>query len=106
MSEEKHHNHVTSYKTYLGVLTILIALTFLSVAITQIELSRWAAAAALTLAGIKSTFVLLIFMHLKFELIPFIGVRLLLEVWLQLEILRYIVSCVSHVEFILEMFAL
>ena len=65
MSEEKHH--VTSYKTYLGILAILITLTLLSVAITQIELSRWAAAAALLLAGIKSTFVLLIFMHLKFD---------------------------------------
>jgi cytochrome c oxidase subunit 4 len=65
MAEEKHH--ITSYKTYLLVLGVLITLTFLSVAITQIELSRWAAAAALLLAGIKSTFVLLIFMHLKFD---------------------------------------
>lgn len=65
MAEEKHH--ITPYKTYLAVLGVLIILTLLSVAITQIELSRWATAAALLLAGIKSTFVLLIFMHLKFD---------------------------------------
>lgn len=65
MTEEKHH--ITPYKTYLGVLAILIVFTLLSVAITQIELSRWSTIAALLLAGIKSTFVLLIFMHLKFD---------------------------------------
>lgn len=65
MAEEKHH--ITPYKTYLMVLALLIIFTLLSVAITQIELSRWAAAAALLLAGIKSTFVLLIFMHLKWD---------------------------------------
>lgn len=65
MAEEKHH--ITPYKTYIGVLALLITFTLLSVAITQIELSRWAAAAALLLAGIKSTFVLMIFMHLKWD---------------------------------------
>ncbi|MDF1573217.1 MAG: cytochrome C oxidase subunit IV family protein [Bacteroidales bacterium] len=65
MAEEKHH--ITSYKTYLLVLSLLIVFTLLSVAITQIELSRWAAAAALLVAGIKSTFVLMIFMHLKYD---------------------------------------
>jgi len=65
MAEEKHH--ITSYKTYTLILVLLISLTFLSVAITQIELSRWATVAALLLAGVKSTFVLLIFMHLKFD---------------------------------------
>lgn len=65
MTDEKHH--IISYKTYLGVLAVLIVLTLLSVAITQIELSRLSTAAALLLAGIKSTFVLLIFMHLKFD---------------------------------------
>ena len=65
MAEEKHN--ITSYKTYMMVLALLITFTLLSVAITQIELSRWAGAAALLLAGIKSTFELMIFMHLKFD---------------------------------------
>jgi len=65
MAEENHH--IISYKKLLGVLGILITLTLLSVAITQIELSRWATIAALLIAGIKSTFVLLIFMHLRYD---------------------------------------
>jgi len=65
MTEEKHE--IVSYKKFLLVLGVLIVLTLLSVAITQIELSRWATIAALLVAGIKSTFVLLIFMHLKYD---------------------------------------
>ncbi len=65
MTEEKHH--ITSYKTILSVLGVLIIFTLLSVAITQIQLSRWATVAALIIAGIKSSFVLMIFMHLKYD---------------------------------------
>lgn len=65
MEKEKHH--IVPYKTYLLVLGALIAFTFISVAVTQIELTKWAAAVALLLAGIKSSFVLIIFMHLKFD---------------------------------------
>jgi cytochrome c oxidase subunit IV len=66
MADEKHH--IIPYKTLLGVLGVLIVLTILSVAITQIDLARWGTAAALLLAGIKSTLVLLIFMHLKYDM--------------------------------------
>jgi cytochrome c oxidase subunit 4 len=65
MAEEKHH--IISYKTHALVLITLIILTGLSVAITQIELSRWATMAALLIAGLKSTVVLLIFMHLLYD---------------------------------------
>lgn len=65
MTEEKHH--ITPYKTYLAILGLLIVLTLLSVAITQIELSQWSTIAALLLAGIKSIFILSIFMHLRFD---------------------------------------
>ncbi len=66
MADEKHQ--IIPYKTLLMVLGALILLTLLSVAITQIELARWSGAAALLLAGIKSTLVLLIFMHLKYDM--------------------------------------
>ncbi|MEX0986181.1 MAG: cytochrome C oxidase subunit IV family protein [Bacteroidales bacterium] len=66
MTEEKHH--IIPYKTLLLVLGLLIGLTLISVAITRIELSHWATAAALLVAGVKSTFVLMIFMHLKYDL--------------------------------------
>ena len=65
MENEKHH--IVSYRTYFLILLALITLTLVSVAITQIELSRWATMAALLIAGVKSTFVLVIFMHLKYD---------------------------------------
>jgi len=65
MENEKHH--IVSYKTYIFVLLALIIMTLVSVAITQIELSRWATIAALAIAGVKSSFVLIIFMHLKYD---------------------------------------
>ena len=65
MENEKHH--IVSYKTYILVLLGLITLTLVSVLITQIELSRWATLAALLIAGVKSSFVLIIFMHLKYD---------------------------------------
>jgi cytochrome c oxidase subunit 4 len=46
---------------------LLLVFTSISVAITQIELSRWATLAALLLASAKSAIVLAVFMHLKFD---------------------------------------
>ena len=65
MENEKHH--IVSYRTYGLVLLLLLVFTFTSVAITQIELSKWSTAMALVLAGTKSAFVLAVFMHLKFD---------------------------------------
>ena len=65
MENETHH--IIPYRTILLVLAILIILTFTSVAITQIELSSWATSVALLIAGIKSSLVLIIFMHLKYD---------------------------------------
>jgi cytochrome c oxidase subunit 4 len=65
MENEKHH--IVSYKTYALILVLLLTLTGISVAVTQIELSKWSTAIALLIAATKSTFVLAIFMHLKFD---------------------------------------
>jgi len=65
MSENTHH--IVPYRTYGLILVLLVILTGTSVAITQIELSRWATLAALLLASAKSAFVLAVFMHLKFD---------------------------------------
>jgi cytochrome c oxidase subunit 4 len=46
---------------------LLLVLTGVSVAVTQIELSKWSTAIALLLATIKISFVLAVFMHLKFD---------------------------------------
>ena len=65
MSDTNHH--IVSYRTYGLVLVLLLILTGVSVAVTQIELSRWATLAALLLASTKSAIVLAVFMHLKFD---------------------------------------
>jgi cytochrome c oxidase subunit 4 len=65
MSDNTHH--IVPYRTYGLILVLLLTLTGISVAVTQIELSRWATLAALLLACTKSGFVLAVFMHLKFD---------------------------------------
>lgn len=65
MSEEK--THISSYKDHLFVLVGLIILTVLTVTITSIELGALNTAAALVIATLKATVVLLYFMHLRFD---------------------------------------
>lgn len=62
------HNHIVPYKTFLIILAILITLTFISVFLTQVALGALTVAIALFIAAVKSSFVLLYFMHLKFEI--------------------------------------
>jgi cytochrome c oxidase subunit IV len=64
---EKEKDHIIPYRTFLYVLALLIALTLTSVAITQIYLGTLTVVIALLIAAVKSSFVLRIFMHLKFE---------------------------------------
>ncbi len=65
MENEKHH--IVSYKTYTVILLVLIALTFISIGITNIELGSFAVTGALLLASVKSFLVLTYFMHLKYD---------------------------------------
>ena len=65
MSDTTHH--IVPYRTYGLILVLLLVLTGTSVAVTQIELTRWATMVALLLATTKSSIVLAIFMHLKFD---------------------------------------
>lgn len=65
MSE--HKPHIVAYKDHLLVLFALIALTVLTVAITSIELGPYNTAAAMLIASVKASIVLLYFMHLKFD---------------------------------------
>jgi cytochrome c oxidase subunit 4 len=64
---ENEKNHIIPYRTFLFVLAGLIGLTLTSVAVTQISVGTFTVAIALLIATVKSTFVLRIFMHLKFE---------------------------------------
>ena len=65
MSETTHH--IVPYRTYALILLLLLVLTGTSVAVTQIELTKWSTVVALFLAGVKTSLVLAIFMHLKFD---------------------------------------
>ncbi len=65
MSDSTHH--IVSYRTYGLILLLLLVLTSTSVAVTQIELTKWSTAVALLIATVKTSFVLAIFMHLKFD---------------------------------------
>jgi cytochrome c oxidase subunit IV len=64
---ESEKTHIIPYRTFLYVLALLITLTLTSVAITQIYLGALTVVLALVIAAVKSSFVLRIFMHLKFE---------------------------------------
>jgi cytochrome c oxidase subunit 4 len=64
---ENEKNHIIPYRTFLYVLALLILLTLTSVAITRIYLGTLTVIMALLIAAVKSSFVLRIFMHLKFE---------------------------------------
>jgi len=64
---ENEKNHIIPYRTFLLVLILLITLTLTSVTLTQISLGTLTVAIALLIATVKSSFVLRIFMHLKFE---------------------------------------
>jgi cytochrome c oxidase subunit IV len=65
MSEEKHH--IVSYKNNALVLVALLVLTFLTVAITSVELGPLNVTAAMLIASLKVGIVLAYFMHLKFD---------------------------------------
>ncbi len=64
---EHVNHHIIPYRTFLYVLALLITLTLTSVTLTRISLGTLTVAIALLIAAIKSSFVLRIFMHLKFE---------------------------------------
>jgi cytochrome c oxidase subunit IV len=64
---DNENNHIIPYRTFLLVLAGLITLTLISVSVTQISLGAVTVAIALFIAVVKSTFVLRVFMHLKFE---------------------------------------
>ena len=60
-------NHIVPYRVYVIVLVALVALTLLSIGITDIELGKYTVAGALIFAVVKSFLVLTYFMHLKYD---------------------------------------
>ncbi|MCK5517475.1 MAG: cytochrome C oxidase subunit IV family protein [Desulfobulbaceae bacterium] len=59
--------HILSYTTLALILGLLLALTGVTVAVSYIDLGFFNVPVALGIACTKVTFVLLFFMHLKYE---------------------------------------
>ena len=60
-------DHILSYKKLLSILGILFALTVITILASRIDLGGLNIWIALMIASVKSSFVLLYFMHLKYE---------------------------------------
>jgi cytochrome c oxidase subunit IV len=92
MENEKHH--IVPYSTYILILAGLLVLTGISVTVTQINLGALTVMIALFIAAIKSSLVMSIFMHLKFDnrMYSFmaIGVVLLIGVMIFITFLDYL----------------
>lgn len=66
MKDDKHP-HITSYNQHGIILVILLVLTFITVAVTEIHFSTFSVGVALIIASVKGGTVLTYFMHLKHE---------------------------------------
>lgn len=67
MSEHEHTEHIVPPSTYLVIILTLMCLTALTVAVAYIDLGRFNIVAALSIATIKATLVVLFFMHAKYS---------------------------------------
>ncbi len=79
MSEHQHEP--VPYRTFILIWVALVILTGATVAVSRIDLGALNVWVALTVASIKSSLVLLVFMHLKQESLLFkIGLLILLVI--------------------------
>jgi len=79
--EESHPGvgHVVPLRTLFGVLGALLVLTALTVAVTGVDLGAAGLLAALAIATVKATLVVLYFMHLRWDR-PFHAVVLIASI--------------------------
>lgn len=67
MSHSNAEHHVINYSTYLLIWFALIVLTGLTVAVAGTNLGGFSVWTAILIAATKTTLVLMVFMHLKYE---------------------------------------
>lgn len=65
--DHDNESHEISYSTYLLVWVSLLALTSVTVSVAGIHLGEYTLLIALLIAAVKSSLVINIFMHIKFE---------------------------------------
>jgi cytochrome c oxidase subunit 4 len=63
----EHTAHVVPVSTYVGVFIVLLVGTALTTAVAYIDLGRWNTVVALAIAVTKMLFVILFFMHVKYN---------------------------------------
>lgn len=69
MSADRHtlHIHVVPLKVLAAVWAVLLVLTWLTVSVTKVDLGQMNIVIALSIAVVKSVFVVLYFMHLRYD---------------------------------------
>ena len=67
MQDNHEGQHMLSFKTLFTILVFLLMLTLLTIGISMIDLGKLNVWAALLIASIKASLVILFFMHMKFE---------------------------------------
>lgn len=67
MSENKHIHPPVSLSTYVMVWLALLAMTALTITAASLHFGAWSVLAAIVIATIKGTLVLMYFMHLRYE---------------------------------------
>jgi cytochrome c oxidase subunit 4 len=79
MSE--HNHEPVPYRTFILIWVALLALTLITVVVSRIDLGAMHVWSALIIASIKSSLVLLVFMHLRQESLLFkIGLLVMLVI--------------------------
>lgn len=63
----EHTEHIVPVMTYVGVFVALIIGTILTTAVAYVDLGRWNTVVALAIAVAKMLFVVLFFMHVKYN---------------------------------------
>jgi cytochrome c oxidase subunit 4 len=67
MDHHAEEEHILSYRALAAVLGILLVLTAVTVAASRVDLGALNIWVAILIAATKSSFVLLFFMHLRYE---------------------------------------
>lgn len=76
MTSHSEETHVAPYGLYVKVWAVLVILTIVTVGVCYADLAHMAIITALMIATIKSSLVLLYFMHVRYEK-PIIGVMII-----------------------------
>ncbi len=66
-SNHEHEEHLVPIRTFVSVWLALVALTFVTVGAAYTDLKHMSVFTAILIACIKSTLVVMYFMHLRFE---------------------------------------